>query len=191
MNKLVKKIIEEKRDKERLANEYESEEESLTNSLLVKLSEAHREKEDREKELEELKIKLANMACEKEKLLVDLEREEHAMSNALLSKLRRTVQKEKEVVDIALSRSSRSSSISEANSSICVEEGGSVLSGGYSGPTTRDDDVRSEISFMSNLASASESESQHEGSLGPRRRVLPPPPIHVGGALPVVIGEDE
>ena len=33
MNKLVKKIIEEKRDKERLANEYESEEESLTNSL--------------------------------------------------------------------------------------------------------------------------------------------------------------
>ena len=62
---------------------------------------------------------------------------------------------------------------------------------GYSGPTTRDDDVRSEISFMSNLASASESESQHEGSLGPRRRVLPPPPIHVGGALPVVIGEDE
>ena len=113
------------------------------------------------------------------------------MSNALLSKLRRTVQKEKEVVDIALSRSSRSSSISEANSSICVEEGGSVLSGGYSGPTTRDDDVRSEISFMSNLASASESESQHEGSLGPRRRVLPPPPIHVGGALPVVIGEDE
>ena len=188
VNMLVKKIIEEKKDKEKLANEYESEEENLTNSLLLKLKEAEREKEGREKELEDLKAKIEKMAKEKERLALDWEQEEDAMANKL-----RTIQKEKEAVEIALSRSSRSSSISETNSSICVEEGGSVLSGGGatgSGPATRDEDARSEMSFMSNLASASESESQYDGN-HPPRKILPPPPIHVGGVLPVVIGEED
>ena len=191
VNKLVLKILEEKKDKEKLSNDFEAEEESLTNSLLRKLSEARREKEKQEKELEDMKEKIKMMNNEREKLAQQLETEEEALSNSLIRKLR-AVTREKEAAEIALSRSSRSSSISEANSSICVEEGGSLVSGGGGSgrDATRDEDARSEMSFMSNLASASESESQYDGSQQ-KKRILPPPPITVGGVLPVVIGEEE
>jgi chromosome segregation ATPase len=195
VNKLVLKMLEEKKEKEKMVNAYESEEEALTNSLLMKLTTAERERTESEKELEELKTQIASMNQEREKLAILLEREEEAVANALLSKLR-VVTKEKEAAEMALSRhSSRSSSISEANSSVCGEGGSSITGSITSDRNTslgamRDDDVRSEFSVASNQASASESESMYDGRNEKQGRLLPPPPITVGGVLPLTIGEE-
>ena len=192
VNKLVLKILEEKKDKEKMANDFESEEENLTNTLLMKLSDVQREKEQSEKALKDMKEQIAAMNLEREKLAVMLEREEEAIANTLLNKLRvLTLTKEKEAAEAALCRS-RSSSISESqNSSVCGE-GGSSVAGSTSAGATKDDDARSEISFFSNQASASESESVQDGKSELKtKRLLPPPPITVGGVLPCVIGEEE
>ena len=197
VNKLVLKILEEKKDKEKMANDFECEEENLTNTLLSRLSDAQREREESEKALKDMKQQIAAMNLEREKLAIMLEREEEAVTNTLLTKLR-ILTKEKEAAEIALVRS-RSSSISDANSSVCGE-GGSSVAGSFTSEgknstsigATRDDDARSEISFLSNQASASESESVQDSKGDMKgKRLLPPPPITVGGVLPSVIGEDD
>jgi hypothetical protein len=191
VNSLVSKINREKIEKEKMANELESEEESITMSLINKLNVARQEQEDSETKLKEAMAELESLRL--------LREEEEAMNTKLIDKLKITMNSKGDtstkgdefglrgIMQSHSSRSnSRSSSFSESNYSNCdtgsfTSERTSVMA-----------DTRSEISTMSNIATASEV-SDTEYSMGRRksggyRNPYPPVPITVGGMLPKIIG---
>jgi len=115
-------------------------------------------------QLEKMKRKVELMQLERENLALRVETEEDMLSNNLLRKLR-VVQKEKEALQLELSRSSRSSSLDHSvDSSIA----GSLASENHA----------SEVSSFSHIACSS-AVSDSEG-FPSRKKKLPPPPVEVG-----------
>jgi chromosome segregation ATPase len=192
VNTLVSKINREKIEKEKIANELESEEESITMSLINKLNLARQEQEDSEAKMKEMKEELESLKL--------LREEEEAMNTKLMNKLKITMKDKYEsptgskgdeygirgIMQSLSSRSnSRSSSISESNYSNSNCDTGSFTSE----RTSVMADTRSEISTMSNIATASEvSDSEYSSKRKGYRNPYPPVPITVGGMLPKIIG---
>ena len=110
--------------------------------LLTKLDIVKREKEVTEIALNEMKRQMAAMHVAAERTAQKVEEEEDMLSNTLLRKLR-LVTRDREQLELQLSRSSRSSSLDHSCDS------GSITS---EQPSLREADTRSELSSISNLA---------------------------------------
>ena len=124
-----------------------------------------------EAQLKEMKKQMEFMQLERESVAQRVETEEDSLSNNLLRKLR-AVQKEKETLQLELSRSSRSSSLDH---SVDSSVAGSLASESLHAET------RSELSGISNLAcSSAMSDPGGENFRHSRKKQLPPPPAVVG-----------
>ena len=118
--------------------------------LLIKLDVVKREKEVTEAALAEMKRQMQALQHDRERTAQKVEEEEDLLSNTLLRKLR-LVTREKDTLELALSRSSRSSSLDHSCDSGSV--GGSIAGSITSEhQSLKEADTRSEVSSMSNLA---------------------------------------
>ena len=126
--------------------------------------------------LDDMKRKVEIMQRAQESMAIRVEVEEDMLSNQLLRKLR-VVQRDKECLQLELSRSSRSSSLDghSVDSACSNSVAGSQASEVHS---LRDLETRSEISAISNLACCSVMSDELPQSS--RKRELPPPPTLVG-----------
>ena len=126
--------------------------------------------------LDDMKRKVEIMQRAQESMAIRVEVEEDMLSNQLLRKLR-VVQRDKECLQLELSRSSRSSSLDghSVDSACSNSVAGSQASEVHS---LRDLETRSEISGISNLACCSVMSDELPQSS--RKRELPPPPTVVG-----------
>jgi len=111
VNKLLNKIEEANKGKERLAVQLENEEEFITNRLQQKLMVALAEKEEKDKEIKALQAELKHWRIEQEHMARQVEYEEDAISNSFFKKLREVKAENDELKTRLYSRDSRSSSI--------------------------------------------------------------------------------
>ncbi|CAN0057692.1 unnamed protein product, partial [Ectocarpus sp. 13 AM-2016] len=94
-SRMMKRLMELKKEKEDLALEVEREEELLTNTLQKKLNQLRQEKVDLENQLEreqeyvvnKLRKQLAQVTADKERMAMEVEREEEFLTNKLVKQL--------------------------------------------------------------------------------------------------------
>jgi hypothetical protein len=133
-----------------------------------------RDKEVLKQQIKQLQGELRLLQLSQERVVQQVEQEEEMLSNNLLRKLRLVV-REKEQLQLELSRSSRSSSLDHSCDSSVA---GSMTSEQHSLRDTAD--TRSEIST---LACCSESSSVWDDAANAKSKIdfpRPPPPVEVG-----------
>eukprot|EP00904_Undaria_pinnatifida_P009120 jgi/Undpi1/5338/HiC_scaffold_2.g00619.m1 len=137
VRRMMKRLMELKKEKEDLALEVEREEELLTNTLQKKLNQLRQEKVDLENQLEreqeyvvnKLRKQLAQVTAEKERMAMEVEREEEFLTNKLVKKLDQ-IKEEKAAVEeqVALERAEVSAiSAEKSELEACVEKGAKAL----------------------------------------------------------------